>query len=41
MYIMCVCERECVCECMYVREKGNALIVLHILCYQFCIVLSY
>ena len=37
---MCVCERVCVCMCV-VCERENALIVLHTLCYQFCIVLSY
>ena len=38
MYV-CVCVRER--ECVYVCERENALIVLHTLCYTFCIVLSY
>ena len=44
---MCVdlCERDIVYVCRYVYryvcERENAIIVLHTLCYQFCIVLSY
>ena len=43
MYV-CVCERESMCvreSIMCKRERENAIIVLHTLCYPFCIVLSY